>query len=361
MRSRLIFGVGLLVMGCGSGKPAEAPRPPAKAPLPVAPAAAKVEALPPMSPAVQAACDKLAKEQAAEIEATITDAAMRARLPKELGRCLPAGKGAWAIRLRDAGAFDTSGEANMGERFAFEGSIEPTYITEEGKVDEAMFKSMDYPRFDDLKIRTALVRDLDGDGAGELLTCVDRTSFSPRAGMWIPFPLKSCEIFTFTKSGALSYDKAFDIKIEDFSDVDKDGRPDILTRAPFDDLGLNDDDNNCVLVSCPASPPDLFFLGHSVPDGSFSFTDEAAAAYAKRQCPAAPAEIFDPDDQGLFFDKGAKNFACALLWNTKTATLRAEVLRARRTMCRNPDTCGPFLTLLQILESKDIPLPRLKP
>lgn len=68
------------------------------------------------------------------------------------------------------------------------------------------------------------------------------------------------------------------------SDVDGDGRLDLLTQEPFID---SVDDCAAQRSVGAAGPP---FLVHALPDGNFSTTDGAAAKFIREQCPVKPGE-----------------------------------------------------------------------
>jgi len=361
---RLLFTTtfGLIAAGCASGKQSDIAHGPEKANaiLPAVTSAAKDGDAGADKSKLEVACTALAEEQQASID-RVSHKDILARLPRELGRCIPAGPGAWAVWIPELEAFDTSGEAHFGKNFAFEGGLGIVHIDENGKRDETGFSSLASFNFDHLKLRSMMVHDLDGNGSKELLLCRDSTDFTGRAGMWLPQSVQECAVFESRAQGVSRYENAGTYRIDDFADVDQDGRPDILTRMPFDGFVATDEEGNCPFKLCPPNIPTPKFLAHGRADGTFSLTDEAAVEQAKRECKERPAQIFEPGDEGLHFGQSLRNFACALVWGAKPSDLRAKLVEARRTMCRDPKDCGPFDDLEHLLESPEIPLPRVRP
>jgi hypothetical protein len=93
-------------------------------------------------------------------------------------------------------------------------------------------------------------------------------------------------------------------------DVDGDGRKDVVypVWASGSSCGSG----------FPKREPALSLLQHTLPDGTRSEDDAAAKAYARKQCPAAPAAIASPHDA-----------ACARLWGVA----EAEVVRRIALTC----------------------------
>jgi hypothetical protein len=172
--------------------------------------------------------------------------------------------------------------------------------------------------------------DYDGDGEPEALVIVD-TVESNEAGL--SFHVRRGRVWT-AASGALSlYPPAREFVVEDTRDVDGDGRPDLITHAPYAALAI---------IKCgsedpyPVSGPAL--LGHAIPGGTFSFSDAVAASFARRECAASPRPVLVPQRDHpdmIDFAPSARNLACARLFGADPAGLTAEV--ANR--CRQHDNC----------------------
>ena len=97
------------------------------------------------------------------------------------------------------------------------------------------------------------------------------------------------------------------------SDVDSDGRPDLLTHAGVLVLPT-------VPAACGIPSPEGYsptFLLHSLPSGAFSLSDDVAKKFARTWCSAAPTTI-----------QGARDAGCARLWATpdRLASERARVV-----------------------------------
>jgi hypothetical protein len=64
----------------------------------------------------------------------------------------------------------------------------------------------------------------------------------------------------------------------------------------------------------PGDGEALSFMAHSLPDGTFSTTDAAARAYAKKLCPVRPARLTD-----------FSSVLCTRLWGGVEAQLELQV------------------------------------
>jgi hypothetical protein len=112
-------------------------------------------------------------------------------------------------------------------------------------------------------------------------------------------------LFTFKRGGIEPYAAApaFDA----MRDETGDGRPDLF-RA--DGLSGREQCGS----GFPGDGEGLSFMAHSLPDGSFSTTDAAARAYAKKLCPVRPARLTD-----------FSSVLCARLWGGVEAELELQV------------------------------------
>jgi hypothetical protein len=116
--------------------------------------------------------------------------------------------------------------------------------------------------------------------------------------------------------------------IATMDDVDEDGRPDILTRGPYQGK--------------PASwfssiePPWLapIFLAHALEDGGFAESDLVARSWAKRACRVRPKAI--KLDGGAYADDEhpiAAEVVCARVWGASEAEAVANV----KSVCESVD------------------------
>jgi hypothetical protein len=141
--------------------------------------------------------------------------------------------------------------------------------------------------------------DFDGDGDPEVLVSgsVDEEGYNPGF----------LEIWTFKDGAVVPYAPAQGIVFDVVTDVDDDGRPDLVTRGPFASVEAD----SALGGTYPIAP--LLFAAHSKPGGAFVQGDAAAIAFAKKECgPAVPLQFttFDED--------GAKAIVCARLYGTTT-------------------------------------------
>jgi hypothetical protein len=113
------------------------------------------------------------------------------------------------------------------------------------------------------------------------------------------------ELFTFRRGRIERYGAApaFDA----MRDETGDGRPDLF-RA--EGLGGREQCGS----GFPGDGEGLSFMAHSLPDGTFSTTDEAARAHAKKLCPARPSALTD-----------FSSVLCARLWGGVEADLEQKV------------------------------------
>jgi len=107
------------------------------------------------------------------------------------------------------------------------------------------------------------------------------------------------------------------VKVVDAVDVDHDGRPDLLTRGPYEAVDYPDAFGN----SHNAVEP--LFVAHSLLDGSFSMTDAVAVAFTRSKCPSRP-KLDMTTDTSMSWDYAiATPIVCARLWgSTEQAVTR---------------------------------------
>jgi len=120
--------------------------------------------------------------------------------------------------------------------------------------------------------RTAMY-DFDGDGVPEFFTVVpaDLRTFAPAAR----------NLMTYKGGKIAAYPTGEGFLVDGVSDLDGDGRGDL--RVSFV-LG-----KRTVCQPTDEGPLSQEFEAHGLPDGKFSLTDAAAAAFAARRCPSMPA------------------------------------------------------------------------
>jgi hypothetical protein len=160
---------------------------------------------------------------------------------------------------------------------------------------------------------TALA-DYDGDGLDEVLA-VHRVHFHEGV------PTEEARLLTF-KGGAITpYAPAKGLVIEEATDLDGDGRPDLVTRGPYGKALKADGMGN----QWPIAP--VIFAAHSLADGTFSRDDDVARARAHKSCPARPALTLAGDESD------ALTLVCSRLWGVPAPPLLKEI----QTVCAEPD------------------------
>jgi hypothetical protein len=118
--------------------------------------------------------------------------------------------------------------------------------------------------------------------------------------------------------------------VESMTDVDGDGRLDIVA---VDEVPAADQCGS----GFPSYSASLPYLGHALPDGTYSFDDATARAYLLQQCPARPKSFGD-----------AQAIWCAKAWGV---TEKALSLGARRLCAKDPCQGQSNLPACESLES----------
>lgn len=127
-------------------------------------------------------------------------------------------------------------------------------------------------------------------------------------------------LFAWEEGRIEAYKPAASISVDGIRDVDGDGILDLETFGPFDTDGEHCQSGFGMRLSGPK------LLAHGLPDGTFSMTDEAASAFAKKSCPKSPPSILThgaEDD----VHRSVLNIACMRLWGASAQSVEA---RARR-------------------------------
>ena len=126
------------------------------------------------------------------------------------------------------------------------------------------------------------VFDFDGDGSPELM--IEFTDAVYEGPL-----VRTVELWTSQKDALVRYAKdprapsVPDSPKTLVEDVDRDGRPDILTRGPYYNVGVFD----CGAGGTNRITPSVFVF-HGRADGSFSDEDEGAQQVLKKWCPQKP-------------------------------------------------------------------------
>lgn len=121
-------------------------------------------------------------------------------------------------------------------------------------------------------------------------------------------------IWTYRKRAIELYPPARELRVTGLSDVDTDGRPDVLVT-----LGSGVRMSPC--TNRRASTDTLELAGHALDDGTFSFKDDVAIGFAKRKCPP-PAARLTAQVEAL----------CARVWGQSSAHVAAALDRGCKAL-----------------------------
>jgi hypothetical protein len=232
-------------------------------------------------------------------------------VPAVLGRCFPTRAGAWAVAF-DAVRFNPD-EAELRAHFGvvhFAADATGARRREAASIASPLLGAQDGPSLAPSEnyvlnvgayvtdIFEPTLFDYDGDGEDELLftmqAYVSEGGTSRAKGM----------VFTYRDGAVSSYAPAARFEWVSTSDIDSDGRPDLL--VPY--LGIH-------------------LAAHALGDGTFSTGDAAASAHARRVCP--------PDRRAVFLKPTSEqgeigwNGPCARVWGAT----EADVIRAIARRC----------------------------
>ncbi|MFO0614959.1 MAG: VCBS repeat-containing protein [Polyangiaceae bacterium] len=151
--------------------------------------------------------------------------------------------------------------------------------------------------------------DFDGDGQDEVVVGTTRDA---------PFAHdETGVVLTLDGGRVVPFGPAKAIDVHQVEDVDGDGRPDLMTLAPF--RGPTTQSCGDMQMSESLDAP---LLAHSLPDGTFSFTDDVALSFDRRGCERAPPTPLviagnSPD--------GPLTVRCARLHGQTAAAVRAAI------------------------------------
>ena len=163
----------------------------------------------------------------------------------------------------------------------------------------------------------SIAYDFDGDGLDEIW--VESSRSCDRS----PAP----KLYTFRGGRVVAYPVPRDARVDEVTDEDHDGRPDLVTGSFLDTPLVR-----CGLGDIVCAGYSFKRLLHSRPDGSFAEDDAVAIAYAQKQCPApgGPLVTFKHDTATeVDGEATAKAIACARLRGVPADAVVAEL----RTHC----------------------------
>lgn len=240
------------------------------------------------------------------------------------GRCLPAGRGAWALSLdrvtdSDGGPYGQWSLIHIaadGSTAAVAPSIPSSDTRSErwdprDKVDSK--GNFDFTVGILLHLAPPVVFDYDGDGKAEIVLQVG--SQISEGGTW-----EHGRVWTARGGTVHLYEPARNLLAHAVRDVDGDGRPDLLIHRPYS-----------LVVNGPIDTDELTgpeLLAHALPGGGFSTSDPVAAATARVSCPQRPAAlVVRQSDLSYDVVTTATNVACARLWGIPREQVEAEIRR----------------------------------
>jgi hypothetical protein len=159
---------------------------------------------------------------------------------------------------------------------------------------------------DRVAVDTQSAFDFDGDGEDEFIAIAhDQTKDGPRDPLAYIIEVKN--------GTAQIYPPSKDLPIFRVEDVDRDGRPDFVSYGPY---------RARVPARCNGAPSQVVgpaMLVHSLPNGTFSMTDEKAIAFAKQHCEKPGFSVARDDEKRVDDDQTFVNIACARLWGMTEA------------------------------------------
>jgi hypothetical protein len=312
---RMVFFL-LLAMCGGGAAPAENPKPqPTTTAQTPPPTTASASASTTSAPPKDVACEALDAERTAETTKlrTITESkdplshvqAMNDDIIGAFGKCTKTKSGAaWGIGLRDLKEELHGVTAQLVAIHASAtGQKASVVLAGTARTKDRAFQSheLDHVAFD-----TQSSFDFDGDGEDELIVIGhDQTKDGPRDPM--------AYIVEFKNGTVEPYPPAKDLPIFRVEDVDRDGRPDFVSYGPY---------RARISGRCDGSPAQVVgpaMLVHSLPNGSFSMTDDRAVAFAKQHCEKPGFSIARDEEKHVDDDQTFVNVACARLWGMSEA------------------------------------------
>lgn len=218
--------------------------------------------------------------------------------------------GAWGLALREVKS-ERNGITGLAlaEHVDASGNKTELRLKGPGRLADRSFSATDIDR---VTIATELVFDYDGDGQDEYVVV---GSNQTKEGLKDPLTW----VVTVKGGVAELYAPAKNVVAARVEDVDNDGRPDFVSHGPY---------RMRVPARCSNEPtlavgPSL--LVHSQKDGSFSWTDGAAIAFAKRSCDKRGFDIARDEEKKVDDEQTFENVACARLWGLSEAQVAGVI------------------------------------
>lgn len=227
-------------------------------------------------------------------------------------RCVPAGRGAWFLEGRLSRRFVNDGQM-------LDGTMTPLHVAEDGKVLRATTKfDIDFQSMieepGETRFRIMPMMDYDRDGVSELILF----ELSSALDLYE----ETYTVFTVRDGRIRVYPGLEKVKVSSIGDYDRDGLIDVVTSesSPWNA-------SNCfgMDTSSPTGLPPILY--HARPDGTFSSSDEIAAAYLREQhCKAPPSTLISPEDYD--WEMNTMNaIACARIWGASAKEVQQRLRR----------------------------------
>ncbi len=265
------------------------------------------------APAVDV-CERVAEAQRT-LRAAIPTPPEGTEIPDDFAACIPTPHGAWSLefdslRVTDSGSWrghwSVAHYDGAGRRVA----IALTQPGDERAEDlTPAADNLDVsPPYSALRPNTETF-DYDGDGEPELalvLTLGQNEAEDPVRG----------RVWTFRDGAIAAFAPAINVEVTNIEDVDRDGRPDLLTPIPFSTTAEAPGSGFTYAIDGP------MWVFHSLAGGAFSSTDTVAVGAARTACPSAPGRAL----------RTPTEVACARAWSLPIAAVRAAITRG----CRRP-------------------------
>jgi len=258
--------------------------------------------------------------------------AMLAPHRRALGACVGSPKSAWAIALErlSAGNEGVLGTWSLVHAVAGGGDVRLRPWPFEPK-DKAQSANFELGEFDYVLGAPAVNHSFDWDGDGDEEVLLLSSSSGHETGS------SQMGLFTFKQGAIVPYAPARGLDVQTVKDVDGDGRPDLLTSGPYDDV-TSDMGGGFFEVRLLEG----LFVAHSLPDGTFSLGDPVARRSVARWCTSSVRLVFQPEggssdasvteaplDEDAVRKRVAQSVVCARIRGRSAASVAAAI----RTGC----------------------------
>ncbi len=306
------------VLGCGATATPAVTRP-------VTPAATPAEATPTRAEVPATALPTLACPDEEAWLASLSPLEQSARQSLHMP-CVPGPGGRWELVITEVASGPMSEEQHGGTgerltgRFAF-AFVDAADVRRVGAArDFEILRAEDWWRTEHVEVRGHF--DLDGDGIEELFVWVGRSEYEgTNRGEVIVMTARGGAVTVYAPGRV-------GVAIDDVEDVEQDGRPDLVSCAPY--CGTSPWGASPV----PAGgPPNVF---RSLRDGTFSNQDPLVLDRLRAACPARPARFLaaSPSEEG--YEEALTAVSCARIFGTPTDEI-VQAIRAEHTAggCRD--------------------------